>query len=184
MRDIITVDDIRVPIGTHEDKTIFIGSDHRGFEYKKEILAKFKERGYDVIDVGTCSSERCDYPPISDKIGKGVSEDPYNCVGIGICGSGIGILISASKHKGVYIARCLNPEEAKTSRKHNNTNVLGIGADYINLETTLATVDAWLITPFYTDPSNDKAYLDRYVQTVKLEAAAGQLNLTSNLFNP
>jgi len=163
---------VTVPIGSHEGKEIVIGSDHRGFEYKARIKDALADKGYQLIDVGTFSSERCDYPIISYNIAKLVSEDSnHGRVGIGICGSGIGILIPASKYEGVYVARCLTPKEAETSRKHNNTNFLGIGADYTDLETALATVDAWLGTSFYSIPKEEDPYLQRYVQTVNLESA-------------
>ena len=169
MADTISVDIIRVPIGTHKGKTIIIGADHRGFELKEKVKKALEEKGYKVEDVGTFSKERCDYPVISDKIGSLISEDYINKVGIGFCGSGIGTLIPASKHKKVLVARCLNEKEAETSRKHNNTNMLGIGADYIDENTALATIIAWLETPFYEDKEKDDAYLRRYLQTVKFE---------------
>ena len=172
MGSIIEVESIRVPIGTHESKTIVIGSDHRGFRYKCLIIEELKLRSYTLIDVGTGSAQRCDYPPISDEIGRKLSENPNNQVGIGICGSGIGILISASKHNGVYVARCLTPQEAETSRKHNNTNMLGIGADYMSPEVALQTINAWLTTPFYSNPKNEAEYLKRFVQIVRLERLA------------
>ena len=174
MGEIITIEGIGAPVGSHEGKVIVIGSDHRGFSYKSKIVEVLKNKGCQLIDVGTSSPERCDYPIISDNIGKQVSKD-YDKVGIGICGSGIGILIPASKHKGVYVARCLTPEEAKTSRKHNNTNFLGIGADCIDFETALAIIDTWLTTPFYSDCEKEESYLRRYIQTVKLETDAYQL---------
>jgi ribose 5-phosphate isomerase B len=169
MNNLINVNGIMVPIGSHEGKVIVIGSDHRGFEYKNRISEFLRNKGYELIDVGTFSNERCDYPAISDSIGKKVSKDKYNSAGIGICGSGIGILIPASKHPGVYAARCLTPPEAETSRMHNNTNVLGIGADCIDLKAALAVIEAWLTTHFYSDASKEGAYLKRYVQTVMLE---------------
>jgi ribose 5-phosphate isomerase B len=171
MPETIIVDGISVPVGSHQGKKIVIGSDHRGFAYKAEIVKALKEKSYDIIDIGTYSSERCDYPAISDKIAREIGKDPLTRVGIGICGSGIGILIPASKHRCIYIARCLTPKEAETSRMHNNSNFLGIGADYSDLKTALQTVDAWLTTQFYSDPNAEEQYLRRFVQTVKLENA-------------
>jgi len=87
-----------------------------------------------------------------------------------ICAEGIGILIPASKYQGAYVARCLTPQEAITSRKHNNTNVLGLGADCVDLETALEIIEVWLRTPFYSDKS-EEPYLGRFLQTVRLEKA-------------
>ncbi len=172
MKKVINVYGVNVPIGSHEGKTIVIGSDHRGFEYKEDIKRILKGKKYSIIDVGAFSRERCDYPSVSDAMGRLVGGDlEYNRVGIGICGSGIGILIPASKCKGVYVSRCLNSQEAGTSRKHNNTNVLGIGADCVNLEEATKIIDMWLRTPFYSMPSKEENYMRRYVQTVKLENA-------------
>jgi len=180
MGEIILVEGIKIPIGSHESKKIIIGSDHRGFDHKNKIIKALQLKDYQLTDVGTFSPERCDYPEISKEVARIVCLDlDYNTVGIGICGSGIGILIPASKYKGIYVARCLSPLEAETSRKHNNSNFLGIGADYIDLETAIKTIEAWLKTPFYSDSIKEKPYLDRYVQTVKLEKAIMQENIDS-----
>lgn len=178
--EILYVEGISVPAGTHEGKKIVIGSDHRGFEYKKSILKFLVEKSYTVKDVGTFSRERCDYPLYSGRIGAEVSRDrELNTVGIGICGSGIGILIPASKYEGVYPARCLTPEDACTSRRHNNTNLLGIGADIISLELALALVKSWLETPFFSDRETEISYLHRSVQTARLEK---EIKLRPNYF--
>ncbi len=166
----ISVDGIEVSVGSHEKKIVVLGCDHRGFEYKRQLMILLQGR-HSIIDVGCYSPNRWDYPAISDDIGRRVAENPFKTVGIGICGSGIGILIPASKHRGVYVARCLSPAEAETSRKHNNSNVLGIGADCVDLETAVSIVRTWLDTPFYSDPKKDEAYLRRFVQTVQLEKA-------------
>jgi ribose 5-phosphate isomerase B len=171
MPGIIETRGYAVPVGTHEDRTIIIAADHRGFDYKSRIVKELESR-YDIVDIGTHSTERCDYPPISDKLGRPISRYPCERAGIGICGSGIGILIPASKHRGVYAARCLNPGEAETSRRHNNTNLLGIGADCVKFKTAMETIDAWLTTPFYSDPENEEAYLNRFLQILKLESEA------------
>ncbi len=166
--EVIISEGCTIPIGDYKKKTIVLGSDHRGFEYKGRIREVLTKEGYEIIDVGTYSKERCDYPEISDKIGLEIEKDYLNKVGIGICGSGIGILIPASKHKRVIPARCLSVKEAETSRKHNNSNVLGIGADYVDFETAISVIIKWLETRFYSIPS-EETYLNRYIQTLKLE---------------
>lgn len=167
--------DVEIPAGSHEDRIIFVGADHRGFEYKQQIIKAF-EKMYKIRDIGTNSSERCDYPAISDELGRSISEDWLNRAGIGICGSGIGIKELATKHWRVYGAQCLNPQMAETSRKHNNSNFLGIGADYVDLITAIDTVRAWLDTPFYTDPVKEEAYLKRFLQKMELEDAIIRAN--------
>jgi ribose 5-phosphate isomerase B len=166
---VILVDNVEVPIGSHRNKTIILASDHRGYNYKEEVKSFLTQKGFEFIDVGTNTYSRCDYPLISNKLGQEVSKDPHNRVGIGFCGSGIGILIPASKHRGAFTARCLSAMDAETSRVHNNSNILGIGADYIDFETALEVIDAWLSTEFYSSPGAQDAYLRRYVQTRKMD---------------
>ena len=177
MGDIIEIEGFSVPVGTHKGKTIYIAADHRGFEYKKRLVGELEGEYLPVTELGTFSPERTDYPEISHELGLKVGTDPCRKVGIGICGSGIGILIPASKHRGVYPARCLNPKEAETSRMHNNTNVLGIGADYPDFDTALETVKVWLETPFYSDPKKEESYLQRYIQTLNLTGASPEKSL-------
>lgn len=172
-----TPEGLVVPIGNHCGKTIFIGSDHRGVDYKEKLSERIHqlmpERGYKMIDVGTYSKERCDYPAISQEIGEEISvssaSGEFKVVGIGICGSGIGIIIPAGKYPGVYAARCLSVKDAEMSRRHNNANLLGIGADTMSLETALEMTEAWLEAPFYEDADKDEAYLCRFFQTLKIE---------------
>lgn len=165
------INNMYIPTGCHKDKIIFIGADHRGYEYKNKII-KLLQCDYNLTDIGTFSPERCDYPVISDDMGKMLADDPYSTAGIGICGTGMGILIPASKYRGVYAARCITPEEAAITRKHNNTNMLGIGADTLGLETAIEIITTWLETPFYADPATDERYMTRFIQTIRLENEA------------
>jgi ribose 5-phosphate isomerase B len=167
---LIEVEGCCVPVGSHIGKTIVLGSDHRGFELRNRIRKFLEEQGFLIIDVGCESPKRCDYPLVSEKIAEKLCEvDDHSRVGIGICGSGIGICIPASKYPGLLCARCLNPDEAVTSRKHNNTNFLGLGADYTEPSTAKKTAWAWLNTAFYSDPCSEDAYLKRYLQTIRSE---------------
>ncbi|MBL7160904.1 MAG: RpiB/LacA/LacB family sugar-phosphate isomerase [Candidatus Aenigmarchaeota archaeon] len=167
MSDVIQVRGLDVPVGSHEGRFVVVGADHRGFAYKERVKEWLGDNGYRFTDVGTYSLDRCDYPTFSSEIGRLVSADHLNTVGMGICGSGIGIIIPAFNYRGVYGATCLNPEMAETSRKHNNTNLLGIGADHMDEWTMLETVTSWLDTPFYSDPETEQVYLDRYLQTIR-----------------
>lgn len=169
MSEIIEFQGYNVPVGNHLGKTIVIGSDHRGFKYKTKIIEHLKNIGFNIIDVGCDNPERCDYPEISKKIAKNVCLNINDCVGIGICGSGFGISIPASKFKGIFIATPCCPKEAETARKHNNTNFLGIGADRIEINTAIKTIDAWLKAKFYSDPETEDAYFKRFIQTLKIE---------------
>ena len=124
---------------------IAIGSDHAGVALKACIKSQFAEM--DFIDVGTHSEESVDYPDyISQaalKVQKG--EAP---LGIVICGSGIGASIAANKHKGIRAALCTNEYMAGMSRRHNDANILALGARIISEECALSIVKIWLHTSF------------------------------------
>jgi RpiB/LacA/LacB family sugar-phosphate isomerase len=164
----IECEGIQVSIGMHQGKRIILGADHRGFSLKEALHIWLEDTGYIVENVGTYSAERCDYVPISDTIGGEISKAPATTVGIGICGSGQGILIPALKHPGVIGTRCLSVADAKSSRQHNNANMITLGADITSEQDAIKILQAWLSTSFYTSES-DEPYLHRYVQTRKLE---------------
>jgi len=169
MGNVITVDWLIVPVGKHANRKILIGSDHRGYRHKKAVFQRLASDLYDIEDVGTYSPDRCDYPLISANLGRRISEDAgFDTVGIGICGSGNGILFPACKYSRVIGARCLDPGEAANSRTHNNTNYITIGADKTSPEMAFEIVDAWLNTPFYAS-TDDYPYLRRYLQVIKDE---------------
>ncbi|RTZ68842.1 MAG: ribose 5-phosphate isomerase B, partial [Aquificaceae bacterium] len=97
---------------------IAIGADHAGFKLKEFVKKLLQEKGFEVIDVGTYSEERCHYPEYAKKVAKMVSQGEVPR-GILICGSGIGMSIVANKFKGVRAALCHNIYSAKFSRLHN-----------------------------------------------------------------
>ena len=152
--------------GSHKRKRVIVAADHRGFEYKTKIVEKFKGKyGIEVIDIGTFFRDRCDYPIKSLEIASQISQYPIVTAGIGVCGSGIGMLMPALKLHGVYGARCLTPDDAINYRKQANINMLALGADSMTLETAIATVEAWITTPF----SNKGVYFDRFKEMRELE---------------
>ena len=126
---------------------ISIGCDHAGFEAKEMILNLLNEIGYEMIDFGTNSSESVDYPIYGIKVGESVATKQVNR-GIVVCGSGIGISIAANKVTGVRAALCSTVEHAVLSRKHNNANVLAIGARLTNNQQIKEIVINWLNTSF------------------------------------
>ena len=124
-----------------------IGSDHAGF-YQKEIIKVFLEdNNYTVIDKGTNSSVSVDYPKYGHLVGIEVVEGKAER-GIVICGSGIGISISANKIKGVRAALCNTQEQAVLSRKHNDSNILALGARIIKEDLMKKIILDWLNTKF------------------------------------
>lgn len=126
---------------------ISIGCDHAGFEVKEMILNLLNEMGYEMIDFGTNSSESVDYPIYGIKVGESVATKQVD-KGIVVCGSGIGISIAANKVTGIRAALCSTVEHAVLSRKHNNANVLAIGARLTNNQEIKEIVINWLNTSF------------------------------------
>lgn len=104
---------------------IFIGSDHAGFTLKSVILEYLKAEGKNVTDLGAYSQNSCDYPRSAQAVCKAVLEQ--NGVGVLICGTGIGMSISANRFKGIRAAVCTHEFHARVTRQHNNANVLCMG---------------------------------------------------------
>ena len=127
---------------------IAIGCDHAAYKEKK-ILSEFlrNELKHEVVDFGTDSSESVDYPSYGHRVGKSVANKEVD-KGIVICGSGIGISIAANKIKGVRAALCTSIDHAIISRKHNDANVLALGARFISLKTMLEISENWLKADF------------------------------------
>ncbi|MDA1060825.1 MAG: ribose 5-phosphate isomerase B [bacterium] len=112
---------------TEKKKLVFIGSDHGGFNAKKELVPFLKESGFDVTDLGCFTDEPCDYPDVAREVAEKAMEHP-EAFGILLCGSGIGVSIAANKVQGVRAALANSEELAELARKHNNANVLCLGA--------------------------------------------------------
>lgn len=126
---------------------ISIGSDHAGYPLKEEIKKYLLEKDYIVNDLGTDNLESVDYPDYGHKVGKSVVDGEAD-FGIVICGSGIGISIAANKVEGVRCALCSEPLSAELSRKHNDANVLSMGARLIGNDMAKKIVDTFLSTEF------------------------------------
>jgi ribose 5-phosphate isomerase B len=134
----------------HKDsnrRIIYIGSDHAGFEAKSHVIDYVSSMGYSVIDKGTYSSESVDYPDFGHAVGKAVVADPGSN-GIVICGTGIGISIAANKVKGARAALCTTPFHAEMAKKHNNANILAMGARTTPIDDMETIIDAWFANDF------------------------------------
>jgi ribose 5-phosphate isomerase B len=126
---------------------IAIGSDHAGFELKSQIVAWLRERGHEVIDHGTTSTQTVDYPPICAAVGRTVRDRDAE-LGIVVGGSGQGEQIAANKVRGVRAALCNDLYTAKMARAHNDANVLSMGARVIGLGVAEQVLDTFLTTAF------------------------------------
>ena len=124
-------------------KRITIGCDHVGFILKNDIVTHLRQRGIEVLDKGTWSPERTDYPRYASAVAQAILTGEAEG-GILICGTGVGISITANKYPGIRAVVCSEPYSAQLSRQHNNTNVLAFGARVIGLELAKMFVDAWL----------------------------------------
>ena len=124
-----------------------IASDHGGFALKQEIMAHLKDTGVEFEDLGTYSEESVDYPVYAAKLGKAVAAGEFER-GILICGTGIGISIAANKVKGIRAALCGDCYSAEYTRRHNDANVLTMGARVTGGGLACKIVDTFLTTEF------------------------------------
>ena len=128
---------------TNSQKRIAIGCDHVGYPLKEEIKAYLGELGYACQDFGTYATERTDYPLFAKQVTSAVASNQVE-LGILICGTGVGMAITANKVKGIRAVVCSEPYSAMLSRQHNNTNVLTLGARVVGAELARMIVKAWL----------------------------------------
>jgi ribose 5-phosphate isomerase B len=126
---------------------IVIGSDHAAYELKEAIKEKLTREGHEVIDVGCDSTESVDYPKYGHAVGRTVASGEAER-GIAVCGSGIGISIACNKVPGIRAALCTSVEMAEMCRRHNNANVVCMGARMISQELAFEIIDKWMTTDF------------------------------------
>lgn len=135
---------------------IALGSDHGGYGLKQEVIKHLEERGIEYKDYGCYSEESCDYPIYGKKVAEAVAGGECE-FGIIICGTGIGISISANKVPGIRAALCHDCFSAQATREHNNANILAMGARVIGPGLALKIVDTFLDTSF----SNEERHVRR-----------------------
>lgn len=127
--------------------TVAVGSDHAGFELKELVAKHLVERGLEVIDVGTHSTDRVDYPDYGAAVGHAVASGRAD-LGVAVCGSGIGICMAANKVAGVRAATVHDVTSARLTREHNDANVICLGERLIGPQVATDAVDAWLDAAF------------------------------------
>lgn len=126
---------------------IAIGCDHIGYPMKLHMIQYLQEKGYEMIDCGTDSTERCDYPVYGQRVALKVVNREAD-FGILICGTGVGISLAANKVDGIRAVVCSEPYSAALSRSHNDTNVLAFGARVVGEAVAEQIVDAFLGAQF------------------------------------
>lgn len=126
---------------------VAIGNDHAATAMKMEIMEYVRELGHEVINLGTDTNERCDYPVYGEKVGRMVAAGEADC-GILICGTGVGISIAANKVKGVRAGVCSDTTTARLIKEHNNANILAFGARIVGIELAKDIVKTYLEAEF------------------------------------
>ncbi len=126
---------------------IAIASDHRGYHLKEKLASLLQSKGHEVIDEGTSITESVDYPDFAALVARKVSDQSAER-GILICGTGIGMAVTANKFPGVRAAPCTDEVTAEISRRHNDLNVLCLSADMLSPRSVERMVDLWLKTEF------------------------------------
>ncbi len=126
---------------------IAIASDHAGYELKKSLITYLNSLSYKVEDFGTYNSESCDYPDYAARVAKEISDGNFE-KGILICGSGIGVSITANKFRGVRAALVCDVERARLARLHNDANILCLGARFTDEQSAKEIVKIFLETDF------------------------------------
>ncbi len=137
---------------------IAVAADHGGVAYKTRIAERLREMGYDVIDLGTDSTESTDYPDYARAAATSVASGE-SARGIIVCGSGIGVSIVANKVHGIRAANCLTPEMASLAREHNHANVLTLGERLVDWDTAWQIVQTFLNTPASVDERHRRRVL-------------------------
>lgn len=138
---------------------IAVGSDHGGYDLKQEVIAYLKKNNLEYKDYGTDSRESCDYPVYAKKVANAIVNGECD-KGILICGTGIGISITANKIKGIRAALCHDTFSAQATREHNDANILAMGARVVGPGLALKIVETFLNTEF----SNDERHIRRIEQ--------------------
>ena len=126
---------------------LVIASDHGGFALKQELMEHLRARGVEFEDIGTYTTDSCDYPVYAEKAARGVAEGKYE-KGILVCGTGIGMSLAANKIRGIRCAVLSDCFCAEMCRAHNDANMIALGGRVIGGELAKRMVDLFLDTPF------------------------------------
>ena len=128
-------------------KVIPMACDHAGFELKEFLKSTLTERGLEIKDFGTYSSDSVDYPDMIHPLAKEINDGNFE-FGIIMCGSANGVSMVANKYQNVRCALCWQEEIAQLAKQHNNANIISLPARFISKEKALSIVDAYLNTEF------------------------------------
>lgn len=134
---------------------IAAGSDHGGYELKLKLIEHLKKRGFEVEDMGCFDDQSCDYPDYARKVCAAVLEGKAE-KGLLVCGTGIGMSITANRFPGIRAAVLTEEFSAKATREHNDANVICLGARVIDEEKAIKLLDIFLDTPFSFEARHER----------------------------
>lgn len=143
---------------------IAVGADHAGFALKTELAEHLRGLGHEVIDAGTASAERTDYPIWGSRAAHLVADGAAER-GVIVCGSGIGISIAANKVPGARCVVCTEPFSAQMARRHNDANMLALGERFVGVDMAKAIVDAFLGADFEGGRHADRVALFEKIES-------------------
>ena len=126
---------------------IGICCDHAAYDMKEFLAGDLAAKGFEVLDFGCYSEERCDYPDLAHPMAEALETGEFERA-VALCGSGEGMAMTLNKHAGVRAALCWTAEIAALTRGHNDSNIVVLPARFITNEEAIAILDAWLTTPF------------------------------------
>ena len=144
---------------------IAVGNDHAGYPLRAPLIELIESSGHQVVSFGTDNEEPVDYPRFAAEVANAV-RDGHADIGVVICGTGIGSSIVANKVEGVYCALCSDPYSARMARRHNDANVIALGARVLGPDLAVDTLKAFL----ETQPSNKPRHVRRRQQVQQIEA--------------
>ena len=150
-----------------------IGNDHAAVEMKNEVMEHLKSRGVEVVNVGTDTPERFDYPVAGYRVARLVASGEVDG-GVLICGTGVGISLAANKVHGIRACVCSDPYTARLSKQHNNTNIIAFGARVIGVETAKMIVDEWLDARFEGGRHAERVALITEIEQTQKLASRGE----------
>lgn len=128
-------------------RTVALACDHAGLEMKRALLPVLGEFGLTALDLGTDTSESVDYPDFADKLARAIADGKAER-GILVCGTGIGISIAANRHRHIRAALCHDPTDAQLARRHNDANVIALGARRMGTDVAMDCIRSFLTTAF------------------------------------
>ncbi len=146
---------------------VVLACDHAGFQLKKVILSCLQGAGYEILDVGTDSEEKVDFPDFTAKACRAIQQGAAER-GIIICGSGVGASIAANKFKGIYASICHDTYSAHQGVEHDNMNVICVGARVVGVELAREIVRAFLNARF----SGEERHVRRHNKVLNIEKRA------------